>query len=946
MFRRRPDLSWPLIALLAGLFFLSLRMPRQWERIARDSRLELPSRAVPSDIQATAPIATASEIYDPPAYRAIEPSTAVGSNAEFAASSEVKANSSVVVPVAASATTPRNYSSASNTPAHDVEIAIAEERSIPTPRAEPIEPTDATRAVSDEVQVLRDASAPPVSQSANAEEHVTSPSDSATIQGPKFAISAEQQVPAAEPAMTSARPVAPEPRSIAADSMRQPSVEPMISQPSAAAIERDPEPILQSNPVIPRQNPAAVASQEAPSRPIKAIGRAWAEPASLLVRLERLKRSESAKAWAIETITEIRKLGPAIAVGAPQTSEILRRLDELVQQAATVAAKTDDDAAAKEIGSTSFALARWIVIWKQIGQMGGLLLADAPAPTVDPRSFNKALTNVEKLTADSPEGHAWRKYLLLDSLRDWAARRRNGDERMPRELAQQWSARLNRISITSNQRQFLTSGAAAALNREMLRNTAEPVESSRLLEHLENYEKSGLPSDAHLLARDCQFLSVSTGSAPRELGDRVEMYYRNANLRVAVTAELLNRMMPKREPEYAPVQDRIQGAEVRGQSVTANEISVRMIPDRDHVRMALEVNGEVAAITRSTSGPATFYTDSESSYVARKPLEINLRGIRMWPTEVSVDNNSTVRGVRTDFDRMPIFEGIARGVALNKYGERRPAADAEVREKIAAKAKQRVDREATEQVTAAAKRLHDELLGPMDSLLLDPMLVDAKTTEKRFEMRIRLAGPDQLGGHTPRPAAPSDSLASVQIHESLLNNMLERLELDGETFDLAGLNRRLAERMHRFTPTPVDPDQEDVKITFAAKDAVHVRCNDGRMEIFLAIARLSKGRSKFKDFQVRAAFKPVVEGRSIDLARDGVVQLSGGRMNVAAQVVLRSIFLKIFSDKHPIHMTPDAFVKNEKLKGVVVTQFVIDDGWIGAALGAQPRVAAESAAVR
>ena len=88
----------------------------------------------------------------------------------------------------------------------------------------------------------------------------------------------------------------------------------------------------------------------------------------------------------------------------------------------------------------------------------------------------------------------------------------------------------------------------------------------------------------------------------------------------------------------------------------------------------------------------------------------------------------------------------------------------------------------------------------MDSLLLDPTVLSAKTTERRFEMRIRLAGPDQLGGHTPRPQAPSDSLASVQIHESLLNNMLERLELNGQTFDLAGLNRRLSERMHRFQP--------------------------------------------------------------------------------------------------------------------------------------------------
>ena len=306
----------------------------------------------------------------------------------------------------------------------------------------------------------------------------------------------------------------------------------------------------------------------------------------------------------------------------------------------------------------------------------------------------------------------------------------------------------------------------------------------------------------------------------------------------------------------------------------------------------------------------------------------------MGDTHVSVDNSSKVPGVHTDFDHLPLFGQIARDVAISKYDERRPAADDEVRQKIAAKAKDRVDHEATEQVTAAAKRLHDELLGPMDSLMLDPLMISAETTEKRFSMRIRLAGPDQLGGHTPRPQAPADSLASVQIHESMLNNMLERLELDGQTFDLAGLNKRLAERMHRFEPKPVDPDQEDVKITFAVKDAVHVRLTDGRLEITLAIARLSKGTRKFKDFQVRALYKPTVEGRSVDLTRDGIVQLLGTKMNAGSQLILRSVFLKIFSDQRPIEMTPESFAKNSKLNGIVVTQFVIDDGWLGECRGA------------
>ena len=678
---------------------------------------------------------------------------------------------------------------------------------------------------------------------------------------------------------------------------------------------------------------------------MKAIGRAWEEPAQLLVRLEELKKHEITQEWATEVSLSLRKLGPAISVGTPQTTEILQHLEQLAAETPSLVTKINDEALAQNLCRTSSALQRRVTVWKQIGQMGGMPAADAPMPEVDPRKFNDCLNEVDRLTGNSSEGHAWRKYLLIESLREWAARRRNNDERLPHDLAQQVLKRYSQVSVSPHQRQFLGTGPMANLHREMVRHTAEPVESNRLLQHVEAYERSGLASDARLLARDCQFLAVGSGAPQRELGERIEAHYRNANLRVAVSAELINRMMPKRDPEYAPVSDTIQGVAVRGQSVMESEISVRMIPDPNRVLMAVEVNGDVAAVTRSMAGPATFYTDSESSYVARKPIEINLRGIRMWPTEVAVNNNSQLRGIATDFDRVPLFREVARNVAKQQLDQARPAADAEVREKVAAKAKERVDQETTEQVTAAARRLDEEVLGPMDSLLLDPMLVAAETTDKRFSMRIRLAGPDQLGGHTPRPQAPADSLASVQIHESMLNNMLERLELDGQTFDMAGLNHRLAQRIHRFQPKPVDPDQEDVKITFAAKDPVHVRASDGRLEITLAIARLSKGTRRWKDFQVRAYYRPLVQGLSVNLARDGVVQLIGQRLSMGSQIALRGVFSKVFSQKEAIHVTPESFVKNPKLQGVVVSQLVIDDGWIAAAIGPQQVAAAQAEAV-
>jgi hypothetical protein len=192
-----------------------------------------------------------------------------------------------------------------------------------------------------------------------------------------------------------------------------------------------------------------------------------------------------------------------------------------------------------------------------------------------------------------------------------------------------------------------------------------------------------------------------------------------------------------------------------------------------------------------------------------------------------------------------------------------------------------------------------------------------------------------LGSHTPRPQAPADSLASFQVHESVLNNVVQRLELDGRTFTLPELGRHIAARLSRPAPKDENPDHDDVLIMFAPKNAVRVRCIDGRIEITVSIAKLAKESRSWKDFQVRAFYRPEVNGRSAELARDGVIELSGRRLNTGAQIVLRGVFSRAFSKTTPWKLTPERLLTDPALADTSITQFVVDDGWIGVALAAR-----------
>jgi hypothetical protein len=208
-----------------------------------------------------------------------------------------------------------------------------------------------------------------------------------------------------------------------------------------------------------------------------------------------------------------------------------------------------------------------------------------------------------------------------------------------------------------------------------------------------------------------------------------------------------------------------------------------------------------------------------------------------------------------------------------------------------------------------------------------------QTTQERLTLRLRLAAEHQLAALTPRPRAPSDSLASFQVHESVLNNVFNQLDLNGREFSQADLFRWVAERLNLPADKVPDNLRDDVMLTFAPRDAFRVTAQEGRLEINLHLDELRAEGNTFRDFTVRVFYRPDEESPTGDLVRDGVVQLIGKRINMKGQVALRGIFSKTFPREKRFSLLPARFLEDPKLADVRVTQMVVTDGWIGIALG-------------
>ena len=215
-------------------------------------------------------------------------------------------------------------------------------------------------------------------------------------------------------------------------------------------------------------------------------------------------------------------------------------------------------------------------------------------------------------------------------------------------------------------------------------------------------------------------------------------------------------------------------------------------------------------------------------------MEVDLSGIRLWPTEVEVNHQDSRGSAATThrLRRRAAGQHVRRKIPEQKHEESRPAADEEVRQKVSpgpAHRRETSSHSSRRQGGCASAYGTDGSVG-------DRAHAGGRRDDPAAVHHAAAAGwPRSVGRpHAPAPG-PRRQLASIQVHESALNNVLERLDLNGRTFTMPQLSQHVARTFNRSLPQDTNPDHQEVHIRFAKQDAVRVRCQGGSVEITLAM---------------------------------------------------------------------------------------------------------------
>ncbi len=742
-------------------------------------------------------------------------------------------------------------------------------------------------------------------------------------------------------------------RLLSLDEFTTPRQEARISPPVTEHIEFDPSldqvpslPSPETSPVPPRVGiaprltplPAAVESgnrsitkKEGETAP--RVSTFWPLPRNLLTRLEQAGEVPGCEAWSERVRFALVQLHRTDSPHASDVTEYLDVLDASIAEATTLAKNEQRPGPRSIILRANYSVARRVEIWKQVRQVIQGSTVPVALRRGDDTTIAQQLGIIEAELAKTRQGDAWSKYLLLTQLREMIG---SGQAQSQHQVARQILSRMEADSLAPQQLEMLKASPYSELAISLRRWADEPVDCRALLDDIESYEEARRVDAAHSLARLYQNSRWSTNPAIEGLSELLNSHYRNANVRVAIASDLLNRMIPVVEPSDEDINENIQGARVYGVSRVHTELRATLVPDAVRWRVGVEASGEVESSTAANAGPATFYNEALSRYLARKLLIVERNGVSVWRAEAEADSNSGLTGFRTDYDRVPILSWLARSIALDQHDSRFQSARREAEELLAARVSERLDEEVHSRLEKAEHEFNDKLLSPMKKLGLNPVALDLHTSTTRLIGRYRLAGDHQLGAHTPRPQAPGDSMLSVQIHESAMNNIIEQLKLDGKESDLRALYQEIGAVFARPDFEAPDDVPEGVTIRFAESEGIRVRFEQGRVIVTMRIAELSRGwRHKWTNFAVRAYYVPDPTQLDANLVREGSIELDGPHITSIDRVALSGVFSKTLSRNRPFNLINKRIAESESLQDLQVTQFVVTEGWIGVALGPQ-----------
>lgn len=396
------------------------------------------------------------------------------------------------------------------------------------------------------------------------------------------------------------------------------------------------------------------------------------------------------------------------------------------------------------------------------------------------------------------------------------------------------------VALRQSLDNFVKTAAAVdqPINPEKLR-----AELLSLVSSVEKFEETQSSADAAAVRKAFEAVRKSSPDQGNRIAAAMATHYFNFNLRVVASEKFLSKLVGESKTNQGQVRDQILGANVSGNQTTTATVSVDLKPNNNGIRLNLVVDGVARSNTVGVTQEANVYTQGHHVFKAWKPVTFDGTKFATGPADVNVWPHNTTTGVTTKYDNMFLFGGIANSIAQDEVASRRGQAEAIAAERVRSKVLPEFNQEVDTKIGTLNKDLEDKVNAKLREKELMPSASNYRTTEEDLRANLRLMADRELaGGDGPFVTVPSSGFV-VALHESLLNNSLDRLKFAGRTMtdkevaseieksfsDILGRQLNATKKIEAAGEQAKEP----TTFIFPEKDPIRIRVSNGQLTLVI-----------------------------------------------------------------------------------------------------------------
>ncbi len=566
-----------------------------------------------------------------------------------------------------------------------------------------------------------------------------------------------------------------------------------------------------------------------------------------------------------------------------------------------------------------------------------------------------SVESLGKYLAKIKNGDAWLKYIRAEELRSAVEAAKSSEvvsavftrltdaDKMENEAQRKFVQRPQFLSVKQTLGEFieLASAESPAKNDQSELRAA----LTKLVSSLEAYEETRSLTSA-TAARDAygdvRSLAADGGN---HIADVLAGFYFNYNLRVVATESFLNKVAGYKHTDSGAVDDFVLGAKVDGNQSTTGTVGIDLKPNNQVIEFDMTFNGITQTNTQGVTDQATIFTSGYHTFGAQKAIQFDGDRFKTFPATMWVNANNTTTGARTKVSGLPLFGSIADsyavGVARDKRGQSEAIAAGKLRNRLIPEFNQEVDAE----FNKSSKQLEEDVIPKLKENGLFPSARTYRSTGDALWIGTRLMDDDNLGGDAPSFSTRVAGSAAIHLHETLLNNSLDKLPIAGGTFTEKELGEQIEVALQTLlgdkfklpggdkeVDANAEPENEDkTRFIFPDQDAIRIKAQGGKLTLILRMGLQPEGDDVIPTQEITVPLMFSIEGTNIVIEAGAVGVSAVEAASPLVQIPRAGIVKAKIQKALPTRKIDRMITLNRKTGGPVdlaITEIRPNAGWL------------------